>query len=121
VKDLPPTPQLEEQRELGYGEYSPPPLVPRRVIPIPDDTVEPEERPRVPLIVLAQQQLGPADLLSDLGDAPVKRNLSTITERTERTEIWPTRPQHMSLHLPRPPSSATTSYGLAVGVLNLYC
>ncbi|KAF8211450.1 hypothetical protein K438DRAFT_1958558 [Mycena galopus ATCC 62051] len=112
MKDLPPIPEPPEQRELGYGEYSPPVLGPRPIIQ-EGDTVELEERSHVPLIVLAQQQLDPADLLSDEGGAPVKRNLSTITERTERTEIW--RPQQrMSLNLPRPPSSVTTSYGRAV-------
>ncbi|KAF7355041.1 HBS1-like protein [Mycena sanguinolenta] len=116
-KDLPPVPQPPEQRELGYGEYSPPVLGPRSVIQ--EETVESEERSHVPLIVLAQQkqQLNSPDLRSEVTEvtgAPVKRNLSTITEMTERTEIWPTRPQHLSLSLPRPPSSVTTSYGLPV-------
>ncbi|KAK7061453.1 HBS1-like protein [Favolaschia claudopus] len=115
MKDLPPIPQSQGPRELGYGEYSPPVLSPRRVIQEEEEEepIEPEERSHVPLIVLAQQQLDAADLLSESAGAPVKRNLSTISERTERTEIWPTRPQHLSLTIPRPPS-ATTSYGLTV-------
>ncbi|KAJ7162535.1 hypothetical protein C8R43DRAFT_880262 [Mycena crocata] len=114
MKDLPPLPQSSENRELGYGEYSPPSIVPRRVIE--DDSGEPEERSHVPLIVLAQQQYDPTELEPE-GAAPVKRNLSTITERTERTEMsphWPTRQHLMSLNLPRAPSSVTTSYGRAV-------
>ncbi|KAJ7937350.1 hypothetical protein B0H13DRAFT_2303053 [Mycena leptocephala] len=108
MKDLPPLPE-QEHRERGYGEYSPPAIVPRRE--------EEEERSRVPLIVRAQQQNEPAELESEATGAPVKRNLSTITERTERTEIsphWPTRQQVVSLNLPRPPSSVTTSYGRAI-------
>ncbi|KAJ7122749.1 hypothetical protein C8R44DRAFT_153209 [Mycena epipterygia] len=114
TKDLPPLPPPSEHRELGYGEYSPPPVVPRRVIE--EDFGEQEERSHVPLIVLAQQQY-PAEFEEEATGAPVKRNLSTITERTERTEIsphWPTRQQLMSLNLPRAPSSVTTSYGQAV-------
>lgn len=93
--------------------------MPRRVIE--EDFGEQEERSHVPLIVLAQQQY-PAELEEEGTGAPVKRNLSTITERTERTEIsphWPTRQQLMSLNLPRAPSSVTTSYGQAVGALSL--
>lgn len=115
MKDLPPLPE-QEHRERGYGEYSPPAIVPRRE--------EEEERSRVPLIVRAQQQNEPAELESEATGAPVKRNLSTITERTERTEIsphWPTRQQVVSLNLPRPPSSVTTSYGRAIGMSISYC
>ncbi|KAJ7507449.1 hypothetical protein B0H11DRAFT_123883 [Mycena galericulata] len=116
MKELPPLPPPSEQRELGYGEYSPPAIVPSRVIE--EEPAEPEERSRVPLIVRAQQLYDPAELESEAADAPVKRNLSTITERTERTEIfsphWPARQQLMSLNLPRAPSSVTTSYGRVV-------
>ncbi|KAJ6510144.1 hypothetical protein C8R47DRAFT_964479, partial [Mycena vitilis] len=115
MKDLPPLPQFLEPKERGYGEYSPPAIVPRRVVE--EDVDEQEERSHVPLIVLAQQQYDPAELESEATGAPVKRNLSTITERTERTEIsphWPTRQQIVSLHLPPAPSSVTTSYGRAI-------
>ncbi|KAJ7179425.1 hypothetical protein C8R46DRAFT_1211987 [Mycena filopes] len=111
MKDLPPLP---EPRELGYGEYSAPSLAPRHV---PEaEEAEQEERSRVPLIVLAQQQYDTGGLESEAEGAPVKRNLSTITERTERTEIsppWPAR-QFLPLNIPRAPSSVTTSYGRAV-------
>ncbi|KAJ7667696.1 hypothetical protein DFH06DRAFT_1322282 [Mycena polygramma] len=115
MKDLPPLPQSLEPKERGYGEYSPPAIVPRRVVE--EEADEQEERSHVPLIVLAQQQYDPAELESEATGAPVKRNLSTITERTERTEIsphWPTRQQIVSLHLPPAPSSVTTSYGRAI-------
>ncbi|KAJ7499230.1 hypothetical protein FB451DRAFT_1384948 [Mycena latifolia] len=112
MKDLPPLPPPSEQRELGYGEYSPPAIVPRPIIE--GGPGEPEERSHVPLIVRAQQQYQAAELESETTGAPVRRNLSTITERTERTEIWPTQQQLMSLNLPRAPSSVTTSYGQTV-------
>lgn len=123
MKELPPLPPPSEQRELGYGEYSPPSVVPRPVIE--EEPAEPEEeRSRVPLIVRAQQFYDPAQLELEAAGSPVKRNLSTITERTERTEIfspnWPTRQQLMSLNVPRAPSSVTTSYGRALGELDLY-
>ncbi|KAJ7774209.1 hypothetical protein DFH07DRAFT_912701 [Mycena maculata] len=120
MKELPPLPP-PEQRELGYGEYSPPVVIPRRVLE--EDPAEEEERSRVPLIVQAQQQYDSVELEAEATGAPVKRNLSTITERTERTEIfsphWPTGQQLMSLNLPRPPSSATTSYGRVVAFISI--
>ncbi|KAJ7233140.1 hypothetical protein B0H12DRAFT_1239442 [Mycena haematopus] len=81
VKDLPPIPQLSEGRELGYGEYSPPALGPRRVIQ--EETVELEERSHVPLIVLAQQQLNPADLQSEADGAPTTTYVSQSPPTTK--------------------------------------
>nr|GAT53834.1 predicted protein [Mycena chlorophos] len=112
MKDLPPLPPQE--RELGYGEYSPPFLGPRQPL-IQEVVAEVNEVvQRMPLIKLAQ----PASLESEFeADSPVKRNLSTITERTERTEVspgWPPRQRYLSLEMPRPPSTITTSYGQAV-------
>ncbi|KAJ7781567.1 hypothetical protein B0H16DRAFT_1819135 [Mycena metata] len=109
TKDLPPLPK----RELGYGEYSAPSLVPRHV---EEEEAEPEERSHVPLIVLAQQGYDTGEFESEAAGAPVKRNLSTITERTERTEISPPWPaaRFLPLNIPRAPSSVTTSYGQAV-------
>ncbi|KAJ6627522.1 hypothetical protein B0H10DRAFT_1779679, partial [Mycena sp. CBHHK59/15] len=82
---------------------------------------ESEPRSHVPLIVLAQQQYDDGELESEATGAPVKRNLSTISERTERTEMsphWPSRQQRMSLNLPRAPSSVTTSYEHAYTTAN---
>ncbi|KAF7331874.1 HBS1-like protein [Mycena kentingensis (nom. inval.)] len=126
MKDLPPLPPPE--RELGYGEYTPPVLGIRRVVDehaelgygqysppvlrqfeaMGEQGSEVDGRSREPLIRPYQ---------SPELDTPVKRNLSTITERTERTEVspgWPPRQRYLSLEIPRPPSTITTSYGQGI-------
>jgi hypothetical protein len=83
------------------------------------------ERPRVPLIVLAQQQQqqegGDHDMSSDSSPLAVRKSLSTITERTEYTEApyhWESR-QLYAVNASRAPSTSTlTSYGQ---VLGKYC
>ncbi|KAF7301550.1 HBS1-N domain-containing protein [Mycena indigotica] len=123
MKDLPPLPV---ERELGYGEYAPPVIGLRRVIEEPEadlgygqyspPVLEEEEhdgRSRIPLIKQAQQ---PYESQLD-AESGIRRNLSTISERTERTEPspnWPPRQRYLSLEIPRPPSTITTSYGQAV-------
>jgi hypothetical protein len=86
----------------------------------------PDDRPRVPLIVLAQQQQMQRyrdQQFSDGGSSVLSgapSRLSTITERTERTEAsrhWPSRQQLVALSN-RSPSSTTssdTSYGQPLG------
>ena len=101
---------------------------------VPEDL----ERPRVPLIVLAQQgqyqpdyypapqhldydqEVDPDDV--PLGFMSPDRNsrLSTITELTERTEPsshWPSRQQLVAMNNPRALSSNETisSYGRVIG------
>ena len=96
------------------------------------------ERPRVPLIVLAQQgqyqpdyypapQYLSYDQEVDPGGVPVglmsperHSRLSTITELTERTEPsshWPSRQQLVAMNNPRALSSTdtTSSYGKVIG------
>ncbi|KAF9495727.1 hypothetical protein BDN71DRAFT_1506483 [Pleurotus eryngii] len=83
------------------------------------------ERPRIPLIVLAQQQYrenaGDDSQSSIQQDVSAGYRLSTISERTERTEpspAWPLRKQAATpspLHVPRPASETpSTSYGEVV-------
>ncbi|KAJ7228960.1 hypothetical protein GGX14DRAFT_346787 [Mycena pura] len=115
MKDLPPLPP-SDQTELSYSEYPPPVLNPRH--DIEEDAGETKERSRVPLIKQAQHGYDSLELEAEASDAPVKRNLSTISERTERTVTdvspnWIPRQQYMSLSILRPPSSVTTSYGRA--------
>ncbi|TFK43259.1 hypothetical protein BDQ12DRAFT_170939 [Crucibulum laeve] len=77
---------------------------------------EHEVRSRLPLIHLAQQQGGV--MYSEPGTpAPVQYRLSTITERTERTELSPywARQQLAPPDTPRGmSSSASTSYGQVI-------
>lgn len=76
---------------------------------------EPTERSRVPLI--HQQGYLPVEE----PETPRLRTLSTIEEKTERTEAsprWPSRQQLISLNTPRPLSSSpTSSYGEVIGEL----
>lgn len=120
-------------------------LVCRPHLPVPQDPVGPTgyipgdlERPRVPLIVLAQQghfqpDYYPAPQYVDydpevdpdefpLGPMSPDRSshLSTITEVTERTEPsrhWPSRQQLVAMNNPRALSSSetTSSYGQVIG------
>lgn len=71
---------------------------------------EAEVRPRIPLIVLAQQY-GVTEVSEPGTPRVVRSTLSTITERTEHTEATPHwRSRH--LNTPRPLSSTpTSSYG----------
>ncbi len=109
---------------IGSGKDLPP-------LPPDDGTISPTylhanyqggERPRIPLIVLAQQQyrenVGDDSQSSIQQDASAVYRLSTISERTERTEpspAWPLRKQAATpspLHVPRPASvTPSTSYG----------
>lgn len=75
---------------------------------------QPEVRSRLPLILQAQEGFLPVD---DGSTRPYR--LSTITERTERTEPsphWRSRQPFLSASTPQTfPSSPTTSYGQLVG------
>lgn len=81
------------------------------------------DRPRVPLIVLAQQQqndLSPSESDSGSNMGRPRSHLTTITERTEHTEAsrhWPSKQQLVSMNDPRPIStgSSFTSYGQVIG------
>jgi hypothetical protein len=100
------------------------------------------ERPRVPLIVLAQQgqpqtdyypapqfieygqEMDPNDISLGLMSPDRNSRLSTITELTERTEPsrhWPSKQQLVAMNNPRALSSTgtTSSYGQVIG--NFYC
>ena len=114
-KDIPPD-GLEAD-----DEYYPPTSQYRSML---QSQFSPDDRPRVPLIVLAQQQQMQRyrdQQFSDGGSSVLSgapSRLSTITERTERTEA--------SRHWSNPsPSSTTsdTSYGKPLGkslLLTLY-
>ncbi|KAH0839623.1 hypothetical protein J3R83DRAFT_539 [Lanmaoa asiatica] len=101
---------------------------------VPEDL----ERPRVPLIVLAQQgqfqtdyyptpqyldydqEVDPDDVPLGLMSPDRHSRLSTITELTERTEPsrhWPSRQQLVAMNNPRALSSSetTSSYGNVIG------
>jgi hypothetical protein len=101
---------------------------------VPEDL----ERPRVPLIVLAQkgqyqpdyypapqslsydQEVDPDDVSLGLMSPDRHSRLSTITELTERTEPsshWPSRQQLVAMNNPRAMSSCETasSYGKVIG------
>lgn len=75
-----------------------------------------EVRSRLPLILQAQEGFLPVD------DRPYR--LSTITERTERTEPsphWRSRQPFLSADTPQTfPSSPTTSYGQVIGGKAIY-
>jgi len=77
------------------------------------------DRPRIPLIHLAQQRQQEFDDASTIGSPqPVRKSLSTITERTERTEPSTHAPskQPFALNPSRAPSSSVcTSYGQIIG------
>jgi hypothetical protein len=83
-------------------------------------------RPRVPLIVLAQQQQmqqqqegAPVDSAYASPQA-IRKSLSTITERTERTEVtshW--HPIHDMALKSTSAISSTTSYGQIIGEQSL--
>ncbi|KAF8897218.1 hypothetical protein BD779DRAFT_359518 [Infundibulicybe gibba] len=103
--------QVQERKDVGpsyqenqYGQYSE--LFQSHVAPV-DGVME--ERPRVPLIVLAQQQQGfdqpsPYDVMDD---GTPRRLRSALTPISERTEIPSTHPQSSS--------SPQTSYGQILG------
>jgi hypothetical protein len=82
--------------------------------------VDTDGRPRVPLIVLAQQNgYPPPPEPSEPGTFPRYR-LSTITEKSERTEAsrhWPSKQQLYAYNDPHPssPLSSNTSYGQLIG------
>lgn len=100
---------------MGYGEYSSPPI---------QDSPGPDGRSRTPLIVLAQQQ-NPIEPNTFGGSPrPLRKLLSTISERTERTEAsphWPSRQQLVALNTPRPPTtSPSTSYGHLIGMVSSF-
>ena len=78
---------------------------------------EPEVRSRVPLIVLAQQN-NVAEVSEPDTPRIIRPALSTITERTERTEATPR--WRSGLHdTTRPLSSAlTSSYGEVIGTFD---
>ncbi|KAJ8522995.1 hypothetical protein ONZ45_g508 [Pleurotus djamor] len=111
-KDLPPLPSQDVPPTYLHANY------------------QGGERPRIPLIVLAQQQY--QENLADDSQSSIYQGgntgyrLSTISERTERTEpspAWPLRKQHTSvssstpIQAPRPLSAtpSTSSYGEIIG------
>ncbi|EGO01587.1 hypothetical protein SERLA73DRAFT_176964 [Serpula lacrymans var. lacrymans S7.3] len=123
-KELPPLPYDQQGNEYvtEYDEYQPPEFIPLRG----EYEYDEDGRPRVPLIVLAQQghyqdyqpEGYPEEYPEDYTESARSYTcaLSTITERTERTEAssrWPNKQQLMALNNPRAPSSTgtSTSYG----------
>lgn len=110
MKGLPPIPQDEEETASNLEYYDPEQY----------ERQHPEERSRVPLIVQAQQQPGFNGTLevSEHGTPRMLRPaLSTISEKTERTEPSPYwRNRQRSLITPRSLSSApSSSYGEVIG------
>ena len=103
--------------------------------PVSPHAAEELQRPRVPLIVLAQQgqyqpdyypapqhlhEVDPNDVPSGFMSPDRHSRLSTITELTERTEPsshWPSRQQLVAMNNPRALSSSETisSYGKVIG------
>jgi hypothetical protein len=76
---------------------------------------EPEVRSRIPLIVLAQQNVDAE--ISEPDTRVMRPALSTITERTERTEANTPHWRSNLLNTPRPLSSTpTSSYGEVIGM-----
>ncbi|KAF8974681.1 hypothetical protein BDZ97DRAFT_1935463, partial [Flammula alnicola] len=81
-----------------------------------EDNPDYKREPRLPSIFLAQQQPGfDNQAYLAVPSSPRPNRLSTITERTERTEpstLWRPRQQYLVPNTPRSfVSSATTSYG----------
>ncbi|KAH7916814.1 HBS1 N-terminus-domain-containing protein [Hygrophoropsis aurantiaca] len=103
-----PSPPDGEQEEYIYHEVG-------------DSRFEYEDgagRPRVPLIVLAQQGQYQQDYYTD-DYAESSGRLSPITEHTEVTEPsrhWPSKQQLLAMNNPRAPSStgSSTSYGQVI-------
>lgn len=111
-KDLPPLPvdfrNFRADDDDFYGGDNP-------LSPI-DDELDSDDRPRVPLIHLAQQLQSPPSESSDLGYPMGRYRLSTISEKSEKTEAsrnWPSRQQLYAHNDPKPspPMSSNTSYG----------
>lgn len=91
-----------------------------------DHELDGDGRPRVPLIVLAQQSDHPPPLPepSEPGTFPARYRLSTISEKSERTEAsrhWPSKQQLYAYNDPQPssPMSSNTSYGQVIGETDL--
>ena len=81
-----------------------------------DDEFDTDDRPRIPLIHLAQQFQNPPSESSDAGYPMGRYRLSTISEKSEKTEAsrnWPSRQQLVAHNDPKPspPVSSNTSYG----------
>lgn len=119
-KDLPPLPadfrnfqgDYYPEDDDFYGGDNP-------LSPI-DDEFDMDGRPRVPLIHLAQQFQDPPSESSDPGYPMGRYRLSTISEKSERTEAsrnWPSRQQLVAHNDPKPspPMSSNTSYGEVIG------
>ncbi|KAG6833838.1 hypothetical protein H0H87_011772 [Tephrocybe sp. NHM501043] len=106
-KDLPPVPQDLDEGSSNAEYYHPE----QYDFQVPKQQAETMERSRVPLVF---QHQGAVEV-SELGTPRVLRPaLSTITERTERTEPTPHLPigRKLAPHLhrsPRPPSTYTSS------------
>ncbi|KAF7978351.1 hypothetical protein HWV62_997 [Athelia sp. TMB] len=85
--------------------------------PIEPYELDADGRPRVPLIHLAQAGQPPPLDVSELGSYPMQQyRLSTISEKSERTEAsrhWPSKQQLYAHNDPVPasPMSSYTSYG----------
>lgn len=125
-KDLPPLPAdfrnfQDTQDDDGFYQG---PLSPLDAYDDASYGVDSDGRSRVPLIVLAQQGQHPPPEPSDAGVYPMRFRLSTISEKSERTEAskhWPSKQQlyaHNDPH-PSPPMSSNTSYGQLIG--ELFC
>jgi len=129
-KELPPLPadfrefqdnqDYTDEDEFYQGDVSSPTFRTHEIAG--DHELDGDGRPRVPLIVLAQQSQHPPPLPepSDPGTFPVKYRLSTISEKSERTEAsrhWPSKQQLYAYNDPQPssPMSSNTSYGQVIG------
>ena len=94
--------------------------------PIEPYELDADGRPRVPLIHLAQAGQPPPLDVSELGSYPMQQyRLSTISEKSERTEAsrhWPSKQQLYAHNDPVPasPMSSYTSYGQLIGVNRLF-
>lgn len=124
-KDLPPLPadflSFENYQEYpgedGFFQGSSDTYQPYDVA---DYELDVEGRPRVPLIVLAQQGHPPPCEPSEPDTFPMRHCLSTISEKSERTEAsrhWPSKQQLYAHNNPQPasPMSSYTSYGQVIG------
>lgn len=86
----------------------------------PVHELDADERARVPLIYLAQQ----GQPLSELSGPAAYTRLSTISEKSERTEAsrnWPSKQQLYAHNNPVPssPMSSYTTYGEVIGAHQL--
>lgn len=121
-KDLPPLPADFRNFQGDYADdddfYG---AGPNDILSPLDEEFDMDGRPRVPLIHLAQQfQDPPSESSGDAGYPMGRYRLSTISEKSEKTEAsrnWPSRQQLIAHNDPKPspPMSSNTSYGEVIG------